>query len=125
MSRVEIFEDKIEEFFHDPTGAVAKIVEQDAYLVENEAKRLLLLPGSGRIYRRGGVVHQASAPGEPAASDTGQLLNSVGHRMSEDANGVYAEVGTDVKHGAYTELGTRHMAPRPWLRPALDILRTR
>lgn len=138
MARVDINEAGIEALKHDPDGEVAQIMERSGYAVENEAKRLLLLPGSGGIYgpgvkffRRGGKVyrwerigtHQASAPGEPAASDTGLLLNSVEHFMDEDDNGVFARVGTRLNEGEWTELGTRFMAERPWLRPALDVLK--
>jgi hypothetical protein len=51
------------------------------------------------------------------------LLNSVEHLVDEDVDAIFYRVGTDVKHGEYTELGTRDMAPRPWLRPALDVLK--
>lgn len=126
----------IEAMFHDPDGPIAEIIERDTIDVENEAKRLLLIPGSGRVYdttfyrdkegrlRKGPhrVPHQASAPGEPPASDTGHLLASVGHRMGVDEDGVYGEVGSDQNKAEYLELGTRYMEPRPFLRPALDVL---
>jgi HK97 gp10 family phage protein len=34
-------------------------------------------------------------------------------------------VGTNLKYGKYLELGTRKMAKRPYLRPALDSQRSR
>lgn len=122
MARTEIYEAALEAMFHDPDGVIADIVERQAYEVENEAKRLLLIPGSGHVYRRGGHVHQASAPGEPPASDTGHLLASIGHRMGVDENGVYGEVGSDQDKAKWLEEGTRHMAARPFLRPALDVI---
>ena len=48
--------------------------------------------------------------------DTGNLLNSVAHEVE----GETAHVGTNVEYGVYQEFGTRFMAARPWLRPAVD-----
>ena len=54
-----------------------EVVTQVA-LLEKEAKRLILeTPKTGRMYRRGGVLHQASAEGEPYASDSGQTMSKV------------------------------------------------
>lgn len=139
MSGCRIDDAGIEDLFHDPDGPVAQIIERKAYAVENRAKRLLLTPGTGgwygagvRYFRRGDKVyrwdrqaaHRASAPGEPASSDTGELLNTVGHYLADGAAGIEAHVGSPLAHAAYTELGTRYMAPRPWLRPALDAARS-
>lgn len=126
----------IERFFHDPEGDIAKIIERKAFAVENAAKMLVLKPGSGgeygpgvKFFRRGGKVyrwergtsHKASAPGEPPASDTGRLLNSIGHTMYDGAQGRSARVSAKTKYALWLELGTRYMAPRPFMRPALDI----
>jgi hypothetical protein len=48
-----------------------------ATIWHKEYVRLILKTSkSGRIYTRGGVKHRASAPGEPPASDTGNLVRS-------------------------------------------------
>lgn len=74
---------------------------------------------SGRTYYRRSVVHQASAAGEPPASDTGRLVNSIETKYSfEELAGV---VNVSVDYGAHLEFGTRNMAPRPFLRPALAM----
>lgn len=49
--------------------------------VEQISKASMSGPRSGRIYRRGKIVHRASAPGEPPAVDTGKLKNSIHTRM--------------------------------------------
>jgi hypothetical protein len=135
MASTQLNEGAIEALFHDPKGPVARIMEQKAYAVENAAKRLLLLPGNGRTYDttfyrdsagrlrkgRARVPHTASAPGEPPASDTGRLLTSIHHEMSDGPEGIEGRVGSDVEYAVYLELGTRDMLPRPFLRPALDI----
>lgn len=58
--------------------------------------------------------HTASAPGQYPATDTGRLVGSVKAIIS----GTTAIVGTDVKYGAWLELGTSSMAARPWLLPS-------
>lgn len=88
----------------------------------NRVKRNLSQRGTGRIYRRGGVIHQASAPGQPPAVDTGRLRSSYTWRTGEDIRGVYVEVGTNVVYAPWLEFGTRYMKARPHLRPAIDEL---
>lgn len=62
--------------------------------------------------------HQASAPGEAPAIDTGELAQSINIKVSDD--GGTGEVGTDKKHGLYMEYGTSRVAARPWLKPAFE-----
>lgn len=133
MSSLQWDDAELDDLLHDPHGPVGQDLERRAVNGETEAKRLLSLPGTGRVYtttfwtdsegrlRRGRArpPHRASAPGEPPAVDTGHLRASVGHRLGEDADGMYAEYGTDLDIGAYLELGTRTIEPRPWLRPSL------
>lgn len=79
-------------------------------------------PKTGRIYGR----HQASAPGESPAGDTGQLANSIATSVDENALSgsldfssahaprmEYGFVGTDSLGRVYDQ------APRPFARPAL------
>lgn len=110
----------LEGFLHDPNGPVARDLERRAIEVETAAKRLLSQHGSGRVYRRRNRVHQASAPGQPPAPDTGLLRASVTHQDGSDAAGLYQDIGSALAYALYLELGTRHIAPRPWLRPALE-----
>lgn len=117
---IEFDETAIEELLTDPMGPVGRDLERRALNVEVAAKRLLSTPGTGRVYRRRSVLHQASAPGQPPAVDTGYLRASVDHKVGTDAEGLYADIGTEVDYGLYLEQGTRYMQPRPWLKPALD-----
>lgn len=98
---------------------VQKLIARTALLIEAEAKRLLSIPGSGRVYTRRGRTHQASAPGQPPAPDMGILRASVHTDLSRIAD-LFAKVGTDKAYGLYLELGTRYMAARPWLKAAFD-----
>jgi HK97 gp10 family phage protein len=80
--------------------------------------------GRGRVYvRSGGRTHQASAPGDPPARDSGRLQESV--KVKRQNSNSYT-VGPDpeaFKNGFYPanlEFGTLHIAPRPFMRPALE-----
>lgn len=48
--------------------------------------------------------------------DTGRLRSSITHMTKPSDNAVY--VGTNVEYGPCVELGTIHMAARPFLKPA-------
>lgn len=74
-------------------------------------------PKTGRIYRRRGVSHQASAPGEPPASDTGRLVNS--GRTEFDVPKLLGRVIWSTDYAEPLEYGTQKMEPRPYARVAL------
>lgn len=97
-------------------GAMTATLETVGFLVENELKKEYSKPGSGQVYTRGGISHQASAPGEPPAPDTGQLRARIHHLVGHDAIGAFVEVGVNDPRGAMLEFGTRHIAPRPAFR---------
>jgi len=134
----------LDELLHSVHGPVGEDLERRAIEVENTQKRLLSMHGSGVIYGQGSTtysytrksgkvvtatrhkVHQASAPGEPPATDTGRLRATVGHGVGHDQLGLYINVGSGgnpaipgVAYATYLEYGTRNIAPRPWLRPSV------
>lgn len=74
-------------------------------------------PKSGRVYRRGNITHQASAPGQYPATDTGRLASSVMIDLPVPG-GLTGRVGTNVQYGPMLEFGTSRMAARPWLLPS-------
>ncbi len=86
-------------------------------VLETHVKLELGHPGSGREYRRGNVVHRASAPGEPPAKDIGNLRNSV---QVDEVTPTQAILGVHAEYGEHLEFGTSRMEARPFLRPALD-----
>ena len=68
-------------------------------------------------------AHHPSLPGNPPAPDTGNLRNSIRYEMHDENRNVYGIVGStqkDPDYAVYTEYGTTKMAPRPWLRPAME-----
>lgn len=110
-------------------------------LVHSEAVRLITSgPKTGRIYRRRGVFHQASAPGQSPASDSGRLAQSGNTQLNPamisstiffstvyarplergSAYSIRSSLGASSPDGAaQREFGTQSLAPRPFLRPAL------
>lgn len=72
---------------------------------------------SGRIYKRGQKIHQASAPGEAPAIDTGTLVNSI---QVADYGRAGAMVSTNTEYADVLELGGRHVLARPFMRPAVE-----
>ena len=112
-----------------PTVRLAGLVLVGAIKVE------LSKPGTGIVY--GGArsrttgrkrkSHQASAPGQPPAVDTGRLRNSVG---METVGGVLRVGVADVEAKAVSlEFGNLgeggHIEKRPYMRPALAAAKDR
>ncbi len=50
---------------------------------------------------------------------SGRLRSSITHELGEDAQGIYADVGSNVEYAGWVELGTRRNKAYPYLRPAL------
>lgn len=85
--------------------------------VQNRIKTNLISGAkTGRIYRRRGIFHQASAPGEYPASDTGDLL---GH-IELFAGPGFLDIGSTVLHGLHLEERSPNEGGRPWLLRAID-----
>ena len=101
---------------------LSRIVNSTAQDVRTTAVRSIQRgPKSGRVYERGpgnnlSALHQASAPDEPPATDTGSLANSIAVQRTGP---ISAAVGTGLVYGIYLEFGTQRMQARPWLEPAL------
>jgi hypothetical protein len=92
-------------------GQAIGIVEKRAvYLITQTAK-------TGRTYRRRGVKHQSSAPGEPFASWTGDTLNR--RDITIDAAALRATLHFRSLNAGRLEHGTKKMMPRPFARRAL------
>lgn len=99
---------------------VGKVVDKTAKSVEADVKVSLNSGGrTGRVYRRGeSRFHQASAPGEPPATDMGLLANSIKTEMTSRTSAV---VSVGAEYGIPLEYGTRRgLAPRPFMRPAAE-----
>lgn len=100
-------------------GRLSQVVGKTAADVEGTAKDSILKT-SGKYKQYGN--HWSSPPGSPPNNDTGNLANSIGHRMTGATS---AEVFVGAKYGVPLELGWisqagNHVPARPFLRPAVE-----
>jgi hypothetical protein len=110
----------------------AQVLEIRAQSLADEIYGLLERHTVGRgIFWPGNRV-PSSAPGDPPARQTGHLQESVKYVI--DRQNLIAVVGpfegpptvnnpTPVPYAAPLEYGTRHVEPRPFIRPAFDTWR--
>lgn len=82
-------------------------------------KRIQRGPKTGRTYTRGNTTHQASAPGEAPATDTGGLVSSV---YFKQPNPLSATVGSRLAYAYFLEFGTRTIAARPSWIPSIEAV---
>lgn len=99
--------------------AIMRAVAMTAHDVRNDAINSITSgQKSGQVYTRRGITHQASAPGEAPAADTGVLHNSIDVILNPAT--LSARVNASAKYAAALEYGTEKMQPRPYMRPALN-----
>lgn len=76
---------------------------------------------TGRMYRRpGGGLYQASAPGEPPAIRSGELLRSIGQPTFPAPNIGQMRIGAP--YAGKLERGSVKVAARPFVHPAVKLL---
>lgn len=104
-------------------GKLSMVIYKAAGDVEGNAKHSITTDsGKFREYDKG---HWSSPPGTPPNSDTGYLANSIIHYM---VNRTTAEVSANAKYAVPLELGWTSkggntVPPRPFLEPALMLVR--
>lgn len=94
-------------------------LDESAHAMRDDVLRSILHEEkTGRVYRRGNIEHQASAPGEAPASDTGFLVS----RISADRSRLPmldAGVVSDAPYSEALEYRPPQKGGRPFLRPSL------
>jgi len=112
--RIKSYAKRFLEGVKDEVDAALKLI---ALSTEAEAKKLMSGRKHGAWYKVPGTSkrYQASAPGEAPAVRTGTLRR----RITHDLDPGIARVGSNVQYHRFLEYGTKHMSPRPILRPAL------
>ena len=100
---------------------LSQVVGKAAADIEGEAVSSIL-KSSGKYKQYGD--HWSSPPGSPPNNDTGNLANSIGHRMTGATS---AEIFVSAKYGVPLELGWiaksgNHVPARPFLRPAVEYV---
>lgn len=112
--------------FDHTRAAAQQLANRRAALLAQELRTEVVLaasqPGRGRMYKRGRKTHQASAPGDGPAVDRGDLVKSIHARQIKPG---HWRVGVREPYALFLEFGTRKMAPRPFVRIAVEKLRNR
>lgn len=103
-------------------GAQQGVIAATEMVHAEGTRRIANPPKTGRIYIRRGVAHQASAPGQSPATDTGALIASGSTRYDFAGTSLAGWANWSAFYAPYLEFGTIKMAPRPFARPALDFV---
>lgn len=90
-------------------------------VMQNLARRAIRVEGAAK---RIASNASPSSPGQGPGVVTGRLRSSIAWRPGHDSISPYVDVGTAVHYAPFLEFGTRKMAARPFLRPALQAART-
>jgi len=102
---------------------IDRVCEANALDIQARAQMAIQNPPkSGRTYKHGNVLHQASAPGQAPATDTANLVMSAYTKKLSDSD---YETGFTAEYAASLEFGTARILPRPFLRPAVEAVRAR
>ena len=75
--------------------------------------------GKGRMYGD----HQASAPFDYPATDTGYLISNIGVFL--DTDGLGGNIESRAEYSENLEFGTSRVLPRPFMQPSLEENRNR
>ena len=92
-----------------------EIVEETVLDIETNIKVGMASSHNGEWYGS----HQASAPGEMPAIDTGALAASIQTDVQRTKGTVY----TNMEYAEFLEYGTSNMEPRPYMTPAAEAAR--
>ena len=99
-------------------GEIQSIIRDEPENMRNDIRGAMNSSGrSGRIYTRRSVTHQASAPGEAPAPDTGNLVASI---VTRQTDAMHSAVQSDAVYSLALELGRPevNLLPRPAWIPA-------
>lgn len=121
---IRVTANKFAELARQLPGAVNAICETSARAIAVDAMASMGEPKTGRIYTTPeGKEHQASAPGESPAIDTGLLATIQTEADGPNAWATYttAEYAAALEYGAPTQ----GILPRPFFTPAAERERPR
>lgn len=124
--RVDIKGDKellktLDKYPKEAVDELEKAQQANALDMQSVARALVQQGArTGRIYKRGDISHQASAPGEPPKSDTGFL---VAHIRGFVELRLVAVLEAATAYARHLEFGTSKMGSRPFMdRSAATVL---
>jgi len=109
---------------------MAKHVNRRAEMLRSEEYDTLERSRVGRGIHWPGNRNPSSAPGDPPARQTGRLQESIAITKRATQAEPYALVGPrpqafsgSAPYPVFLEYGTRHIAPRPFVRPSVSQLK--
>jgi phage gpG-like protein len=111
----------------DIERAMLAVVTKSTFSMHNRLVRMVSTGGrSGGIYREGTATeHQASAPGEPPKSDTGNLVKNININTEQKGGMILGVVSINTPYAAALEFGNKKgtLLARPYMKPARDAER--
>lgn len=96
------------------------LVNRTSQNIRNHAVRSVMKPSSaGEVYEKYKPrrTHTASAPNNAPNTDTGYLASHIQAKM---AGALSAYVDSDADYSVHLEFGTKNMAARPFMNPAVE-----
>lgn len=108
------------EFVFSEAGLLALFASEQGPMARDLARRAIRVESQAKL----NASHPApSSPGTGPAVRTGRLRSSITWELGHDAQGLFANIGTNVEYAIYLEQGTDRMGARPFLKPALVAAR--
>jgi hypothetical protein len=102
-------------------NASQKALVKDMARMDSDAKQSISGGSrSGKVYTRGSVSHQASAPGEFPKTDRGELVSGFFFNVSRKVNSILASLSNKSNHASYLEFKPSLMGGRPFMRPIFN-----
>lgn len=119
ITTTKFVENQLKHAEREITQSVQKAIYKSASLIQADAIRGIQRgKKTGKTYKRRGIQHTASAPGEYPASDTGRLASSI--RINRGL--LSADVGSDLLYAKILEpdslTSESKLQPRPFLEPS-------
>ena len=106
-------------------GKVIQMIINDASIrtFEEIDKRISKTQGTGKGYKRNGVVHVASAPGQPPTVDTGYLKSTLSIKNPRTTFGGFRTIISVAESpGLDLEFGNSKLAARPFFISSLNYV---
>ena len=104
----------------NPQHNAERLIAKAALMVEGRILESIQRdPKTGRVYGN----HRASAPGQPPATDQGQLVRSITMSVEDREGEVVGLIKASAPYAAHLEFGTSKMAARPYMQPGLESQR--
>ena len=97
-------------------------IQQATHIVHASVLDTLSGNRSGQVYDHpsNNTTYKASAPGEPPASPTGELIQSIQSTVVSTNTSDIGTVGSTSDIAPILENGALNMAPRPFIGPSFD-----